>query len=522
MQSFAAAIRFRRPRLLQACLASFLAAGSLAPRIAVAGDDAGDEQRDGRTSAERRRVEQLGLGRASTVHRLIREGPTTAQLRSAGGDERPATLLFPIPGARIGRGHGSGTNGYHEALDIIADEGTVILAAESGLVVYTGDELSGFGNLAVILHPGGWLTYYAHLSAYLVRPGQKVERGQRVARVGNTGISRGPHLHFVLWMEGDQIDPYPFFRPAPGVPRSGPLPFTGHRVRARETWAGIAERYGVTASELREANHLPADADLHVGWQLIVPKRLESPPEDEEPDPGSPDEGTYVVQAGDTLSEIAERFSIPLDDLARWNDLADPSRIRSDMVLVLNGEDSAEDAAAEGEGDEPAERGPAAGASSTADSSPSEPRASASVPMAGADEEDDPPAPAPDEPAAAAGDLHVVREGETVSEIAAALGLHVRDLLQANPDLDPDRVHPGQELRIPDVGGGPDNERVEEDGGRERVLTTAIEVREGDSLWSLARRWRTSVRTLRDLNPDVGDGTRIRPGQRLLVPRPER
>ncbi|MBI5488958.1 MAG: LysM peptidoglycan-binding domain-containing protein [Deltaproteobacteria bacterium] len=481
-------------RLLHACLAAALAAGAtLAPRVAAADEsntDAAAEQRDGRTSAERRRVEQLGLGRASTVHRLIREGPTPAQLRAAGGDERPATLLFPIPGARIGRGHGSGTNGYHEALDIIADEGTVILAAESGLVVYTGDELSGFGNLAVILHPGGWLTYYAHLSAFLVRPGQKVERGQRVARVGNTGLSHGPHLHFVLWMEGDQIDPYPFFRPAPGVPRSGPLPFVGHRVRTRETWTGIAERYDITASDLREANHLPADAELHVGWQLIVPKRMESPPDDEEPDPGSPQDGTYVVQAGDTLSEIAERFSIPLDDLARWNDLADPSRIRVDMVLVLGGEDSPEDAAAEGEGDEPA-------------TPPPEPQASASeLPLPG--------------------DVHLVRAGETVSEIADALGLHVRDLLLANPDLNPDRVHPGQELHIPDVGGGPDDERVEEDGGRDRAPTAAIEVRQGDSLWSIARRYHTSVGALRDLNPDVGDGTRIRPGQRLLVPQPER
>jgi murein DD-endopeptidase MepM/ murein hydrolase activator NlpD len=464
-----------------------------------------DEQRNGRTAAERRRVEQLELGRASTVHKLIHQGATARQLRAAGGDERPSTLLFPVPGARIGRGDGSGTNGYHKALDIIADEGTVILAAESGLVVYTGDELRGFGNLVVLLHPGGWLSYYAHLSAFLVRPGQKVERGQRIARVGNTGISRGPHLHFVLWMEGQQVDPYPYFRPAPGVPRSGPLPHIAHRVRHGDTWASVAERYDVTAEELRDANHLSAGTTLQTGWQILVPRRMDSAPADDEPDPGSPADGMYEVQAGDTLSEIAARFSVPLDDLARWNDLADASRIRTGMVLVLNGEDEPEEEAAE---EQEAEAEGAA------------PAAEVEAPVAAVE----PPA-APVEPAeaAATGDVHVVRAGETLSEIAAALGLRVADLTLANPGLEVDRLHPGQTLNVPDMGGGRADDAVAADGGAgPEEFTTIYRVREGDSLWSVARRFDTSVRKLRSLNPELGAEGRLRPGQRLRVPREER
>jgi murein DD-endopeptidase MepM/ murein hydrolase activator NlpD len=505
----------RRSRASIALLAAAWCGLAHAPRAARAAEGeqgsadeapaaADDEQRDGRTRAERRRTEQLELGRRSTVHHLIRQGPTAAQLRAAGGDERPGTLLYPVPGARIGRGHGSGTNGYHKALDIMGSEGTPILAAERGLVAYTGHELSGYGELVVLLHPGGWITYYAHCSAFLVRPGQVVERGQRIARVGNTGISRGPHLHFELWMDGEKVDPYPFLRPAPGVPRSGPLPHVGHRVRRGDSWATLAERYGLSAAELRAANHLDEDASLRVGWQVLIPVRMDSVPEDGVGgDPGAEEDGTYVVEAGDTLSEIAERFSIPLDDLARWNDLADASRIAVGQTLVLGGEADAEpEPPASADADE--ESG-AVEEVATEDDDASEPVAAA-------------PADSPDE-----GDVHVVRAGETLGEIAHQVGLRIADLVQANPGLEPDRLRPGQRLAIPDVGGGRPDDEVQPDGGAApEELTTSYVVRAGDSLWLVARRFGTSMRAIRALNPELGDGSELRPGRRLRVPREER
>ncbi len=500
------ALGVRRPHNVCALVAAVWGGLALAPTAARADDDeaeASEEQRDGRTRAERRRVEQLDLGRRSTVHRLIRQGPTAAQLGAAGGNERPGTLLYPVPGARIGRGHGSGTNGYHKALDIMGSEGTPILAAERGVVAYTGHELSGYGELVVLLHPGGWITYYAHCSAFLVRPGQLVERGQRIARVGNTGISRGPHLHFELWMEGEKVDPYPFLRPAPGVPRSGPLPHVGHRVRRGDSWSSLAERYGVSAGELRAANHLDADSPLRVGWQVLIPVRMDSvPPADVGGDPGAEEDGTYVVEAGDTLSEIAERYSIPLDDLARWNDLADPSRIRVGMTLVLGGEaDASEELPANGDA-EPADPAAEDVAAAEGDTTVVSVATTAVV---------------------GEGDVHVVAAGETLGEIARRVGLRTRDLVAANPEVDPDRLRPGLRLAIPDVGGGRPDERVRADGGAEpEELTTSYVVRAGDSLWLVARRFRTSMRRIRSLNPELGEEPDLRPGQRLRVPLEER
>ena len=506
------ALRVRRSLNACALVAAVWGGLVLAPTTGRAADgeaEASEEQRDGRTRAERRRVEQLDLGRRSTVHRLIRQGPTAAQLGAAGGTERPGTLLYPVPGARIGRGHGSGTNGYHKALDIMGAEGTPILAAERGLVAYTGHELSGYGELVVLLHPGGWITYYAHCSAFLARPGQVVERGQRIARVGNTGISRGPHLHFELWMEGEKVDPYPFLRPAPGVPRSGPLPHVGHRVRRGDSWSSLAERYGVSAGELRAANHLGADAPLRVGWQVLIPVRMDSvPPADLGGDPGAEEDGTYVVEAGDTLSEIAERYSIPLDDLARWNDLADPSRIRVGMTLVLGGEaDASEELPARGAADTAAADA-AVDQPPVADVAAAERETAAPVATAAVVEE---------------GDVHVVGAGETLGEIARQVGLRTRDLVEANPGVDPDRLRPGQRLAIPDVGGGRPDEQVRPDGSAEpEELTTSYVVRAGDSLWLVARRFQTSMRRIRSLNPELGEDPDLRPGQRLRVPREER
>jgi murein DD-endopeptidase MepM/ murein hydrolase activator NlpD len=447
-----------------------------------------DEAAEG--SAAERRAGELGIGSAGAVRRLVRSGPTPAQLRAAGGRDRPDSLTHPLPDRPIGRGHGSGTDGYHKALDVIAPEGTPILAAESGLVVYVGDELRGYGNLVAILHPGGWVTYYAHCSDFLVRTGQRVRRGGRIARVGNTGISHGPHLHFELWMGGEKVDPFPFLRPRPAVPRSGPLPYQGHRVRRGETLASLSARYGVPVPELREANHLDAGVALRTGWQILVPRRYESRP-DPEP-PSDADDGTYVVRAGDTLSDLAVRFDIPVAELARWNDLADANRIRAGMVLVLGGEAAAPE-------EESGEAGPerVAGGVETA---------SGEGPIA--------------PPAAVREDRYTVRAGDTLVSIGRALGIPAADLAAANDLGNPDRLIVGAVLRVPDVGGGPAEDRVTPDGeAPPEAFEVVYVVRAGDSIWSIARRFGTSVRRVRALNPALGEDDRIVAGQRLRVPR---
>jgi murein DD-endopeptidase MepM/ murein hydrolase activator NlpD len=94
----------------------------------------------------------------------------------------------------------------HTGIDIAASWGTPVAAAQAGTVLYVG-WMTGYGNVVVLDHGGGVSTVYAHLSSYAVQPGEAVARGQVIARVGSTGWSTGPHLHFEVRQDGQPTDP---------------------------------------------------------------------------------------------------------------------------------------------------------------------------------------------------------------------------------------------------------------------------------------------------------------------------
>jgi murein DD-endopeptidase MepM/ murein hydrolase activator NlpD len=96
----------------------------------------------------------------------------------------------------------------HEGVDLSAPKGTRILASRSGKVTFAGDA-GGYGLLVIVDHGQGVETRYAHASALLVKVGQTVRAGQTIAKVGNTGTSTAPHLHFEIRRHGRPVDPWP-------------------------------------------------------------------------------------------------------------------------------------------------------------------------------------------------------------------------------------------------------------------------------------------------------------------------
>ncbi|PWC34422.1 gamma-D-glutamyl-meso-diaminopimelate peptidase [Azospirillum sp. TSO35-2] len=118
-----------------------------------------------------------------------------------------ARFLWPVKGKLIS-GFGPKPDGLHnDGLNIAAAKGTAVVAADNGVVAYTGNELRGFGNLLLLKHSDGWITAYAHLDKIEVERGATVKRGQVIARVGQTGSVSSPQLHFELRKGSQAVDP---------------------------------------------------------------------------------------------------------------------------------------------------------------------------------------------------------------------------------------------------------------------------------------------------------------------------
>jgi murein DD-endopeptidase MepM/ murein hydrolase activator NlpD len=121
----------------------------------------------------------------------------------------------PVPGAWVSSTFGgrsdpfTGKYAFHSGIDFAAPAGAQAHAVAPGVVTWAGDR-SGYGQLVEINHGNGYITRYAHNSSVLVRVGDKVGKGQAISRVGSTGRSTGPHLHFEVLKNGRAIDPQKF------------------------------------------------------------------------------------------------------------------------------------------------------------------------------------------------------------------------------------------------------------------------------------------------------------------------
>lgn len=101
-------------------------------------------------------------------------------------------------------------NGLHnDGINIAAPPNAPVHAADSGVISYAGNELRGYGNLLLIRHEGGWITAYAHNSELLVKEGERVTRGQVIARAGRTGGVDQDQVHFEIRKNAKAVDPRP-------------------------------------------------------------------------------------------------------------------------------------------------------------------------------------------------------------------------------------------------------------------------------------------------------------------------
>jgi murein DD-endopeptidase MepM/ murein hydrolase activator NlpD len=123
------------------------------------------------------------------------------------GQGQPGKLLWPVPGGTVTSRFGLRGRRPHEGIDIAAPEGTRVLAAAAGTVIYAGSGVRGYGNLILLRHPGGLVTVYAHNRANLVQEKEAVRAGQVIAEVGRTGNASACHLHFEVRRGESPEDP---------------------------------------------------------------------------------------------------------------------------------------------------------------------------------------------------------------------------------------------------------------------------------------------------------------------------
>ncbi len=156
-------------------------------------------------------IGESGAGGPLPAYSLSADGLPAAEGTTLAPYFLTASMWSPVSGlvtSRFGwRSHPvSGEQDFHKGVDIAAAQGTPILAALPGVVEQTGYSES-YGNFVVLRHSDNLRTTYNHCSEILAKEGEQLARGDRIALVGSTGISTGPHLHFEVEVKGLKADP---------------------------------------------------------------------------------------------------------------------------------------------------------------------------------------------------------------------------------------------------------------------------------------------------------------------------
>jgi lipoprotein NlpD len=140
----------------------------------------------------------------------VTPAPAPVQVNPVRVQQGPINWDWPYRGNIVGRFDAAGVES--KGIDIAGRKGDAVLAAADGEVVYAGSGLLRYGELLIIKHNDLFLSAYAHNDALLVREGERVTRGQKIAELGSTGVDRDM-LHFEIRQEGQPVDPLTFLSP---------------------------------------------------------------------------------------------------------------------------------------------------------------------------------------------------------------------------------------------------------------------------------------------------------------------
>lgn len=286
--------------------------------------------------------------------------PLVIRLRDNARGEK---FTWPTPwSARPSSHFGPRWRRWHYGLDLALPTGEPIYAAFDGVVRISKLNRS-YGNLVIIHHSNGLETYYAHMSKRNVVAGQHVKSGDIIGLCGNTGRSRGSHLHFEIRYMGNALNPEhvvdcsthdlindelsltpsSFRKVGNSKGRSsssGKASGSGwYRVRSGDTLEKIARRNGTTINQLCKLNGISRNKVLHPGDRLRVSGKASSGNDQvgSASSGGSKASGskTYTVRKGDTLGKIARAHGTTVKKLCKLNGIRESKPIREGQKLKV-------------------------------------------------------------------------------------------------------------------------------------------------------------------------------------------
>lgn len=234
-------------------------------------------------------VKRCGVPVASTDLSAVTTAEATPLIVATGTQPKPqlpdgCLFLWPVRGpitSDYGYRFIFGETNFHRGVDIAAPAGTAINAAADGVVTFAG-ERGTYGNLVVVSHQNGFVTYYAHCSKLLVNVGDTVTQGQPVAAVGSTGRSTGPHCHFEVRYQNSPIDPLLYLPGENNAPARTEIPLEEEKEPAKPEEPVTPETPAVPETpvqpEVPAVPDTPADPEPpHEGGEDAAPAEETAP-----------------------------------------------------------------------------------------------------------------------------------------------------------------------------------------------------------------------------------------------------